>query len=439
MWRFFEPPAGGGNNEYAYPANRLFAGVRHTTRRVDATAALQYVQFGGLPNDAVGPGPLGVGAVYFAHAGRSDSHQVYLRYLNVRATNLPGGLSVQAGRMAYASGAESASGNPKIEAVKRQRIDARIVGEFDWSLYQRSFDGLRLDVVRPSWGATALALQPTQGGFEDAAGRMMKDVHLLGASVTLKPGAVLPGVDWQIFTYRYLDDRRVTQRPDNTARSVSRADIRVDSFGTTLVAASTPRDGSQWDGMVWLVAQRGAWYEQRQRAYSIAAEGGHQWANAPWRPWLRGGVLRASGDEDPADDRHGTFFQILPTLRRYAQTASYAQMNNTDVFGQALLRPSPALGLRIDLHRVGLASARDLWYGGSGATQDRGTTFGFSTRPSFGATRLGTVVEGSADYAISPHWSVNGYVGVMRGGEVVRPAFAGRTLTFGYVENVVQF
>jgi hypothetical protein len=341
--------------------------------------------------------------------------------------------------MPYSSGGEAASNNPKIEAVKRQRVDARLVGEFDWSLYQRSFDGVRADVARPSWSATAVAFQPTQGGFEDAAGLMLKDVHVLGASATLKPRAVLPGVDWQFFTFRYLDDRQVTQRPDNSARAASRADIRIDSFGTTLVAASAPRGGRQWDGLLWLVAQRGAWYEQRHHAYSIAAEGGHQWANAPWRPWVRAGVLRASGDDDPADDRHGTFFQMLPTVRRYSQTASYAQMNSTDLFGQALLRPASALGLRVDVHRIGLASARDLWYGGSGATQARGTTFGFSTRPSFGATGLGTVVEDSADYAISPHWSVNGYMGVMRGGDVVRPAFPGRTLTFGYVENVVQF
>jgi len=110
LWHLFEPPAGGGNSEYAYAANRLQLGVRRTGRRVDLTAALQYVQFGGLPADAVGPGPLGLGAVYFAHAGRSDSHQVYLRYLNARFKALLPGLSLQAGRMAYSSGAESASG-----------------------------------------------------------------------------------------------------------------------------------------------------------------------------------------------------------------------------------------------------------------------------------------------------------------------------------------
>ena len=102
-------------------------------------------------------------------------------------------------------------------------------------------------------------------------------------------------------------------------------------------------------------------------------------------------------------------------------------------------RPRPTINLRLDWHRVGLASARDGWYYGSGATQQHGGIFGFAMRPSFGATHLATIGEGSLDYAIAPHWSVNGYVAAGRGGGVVAPAFAGRTLVFGLVENVVQF
>jgi hypothetical protein len=102
-----------------------------------------------------------------------------------------------------------------------------------------------------------------------------------------------------------------------------------------------------------------------------------------------------------------------------------------------LLRPTASVGVRLDIHGIGLASPRDRWYFGSGATQNRGTVFG--TRPGHGATNLGTVVEGSADYAVAPGWSINGYLGVIAGGGVVRPAFAGRTMTFGYLENVLQF
>ena len=344
-----------------YVANRLQLGFRRTAPRIDLSAALQYVQFGGLPSDAVGPGPLGLGAVYFAHAGRSDSHQVYLRYLNVRLKNLIPSVNVQIGRMPYSSGGEGASGVPKIEAVKRQRVDARLVGEFEWSIYQRAYDGIRVDIARPGWNSTLLGFRPTQGGFEDAAGATMNDVTVLGGSVTIEPDRLIKGAELQAFTFRYIDDRRVAARPDNSGRTAERVDVAVNSLGTTLVAASEPHDGRQWDGVIWFVGQTGSWYDQTHRAFSVAAELGHQWTTAPWRPWVRIGGLRSSGDDDPGDDRHGTFFQMLPTVRRYSQTAAYSQMNNTNLFAQVQLRPAEPLALRVDVHRVGLATARDLW------------------------------------------------------------------------------
>jgi len=438
-WSFFEPPPGGGDHAYVYPVNRLQAGVRRDARRYALTAALQYVQFGGLPRDAVGPGPLGLGAVYFAHAGRSDSHQVYLRYLHLQVKEVLPGVTLQVGRMPYASGSEDASGHPKIEAVKLQRVGARLVGEFDWSIYQRGYDGARVDAARPAWRATAVAFSPTQGGFEDAAGLMMSDVRVVGGSFTVRPPALGGAAEFQAFVLRYDDSRDVAARPDNSGRLASTVDVAINTFGATLLAASPQGSGRQWDGLVWVAGQTGAWYEQTHRALSVAAEAGHQWGGVPWQPWLRAGVLWASGDDDPADERHGTFFQMLPTVRRYALTALYSQMNNRDVFVQAFARPRPSLGLRADLRRVGLASARDQWYFGSGATQARGTQFGFATRPSNGRTDLATIVELSADYSISRRWSINGFLGAARGGEVVRRSFVGRTMAFGYLENVLQF
>jgi hypothetical protein len=229
-WRFFEPPPDGGNNEYAYAANRLQLGVTRQTRRYALTGSLQYVQFGNLPSDAVGPGPLGLGAVYFAHSGRADGRQVYLRYLNLELKNLLPGVRLQIGRMPYSSGAESASGNPTIETVKQQRVAARLVGEFEWSLYQRAYDGVRVDSVRQPWSASVVAFHPTQGGFEDAAGLMMRDVTVLGGKVTFKPDTLLPATEMQLFAFRYDDDRHLAARPDNSGRGATRVDVGMTTW-----------------------------------------------------------------------------------------------------------------------------------------------------------------------------------------------------------------
>jgi hypothetical protein len=91
------------------------------------------------------------------------------------------------------------------------------------------------------------------------------------------------------------------------------------------------------------------------------------------------------------------------------------------------------------VHRISLASPHDHWYVGSGATQSRGTNFGFGTVMANGRTELGTAAEVSADYAFSPHWSVNAFLGALSGGDLVRTNFRSRTLTFGYLETVLQY
>ena len=107
-------------------------------------------------------------------------------------------------------------------------------------------------------------------------------------------------------------------------------------------------------------------------------------------------------------------------------------MNSTDLFLQTILQPRPALGLRIDLHQIGLTEAADRWYLGPGATQKR-------ARSSNGSTGLGTAIQGSVSYRINPHWSVNGFLGLITGGDVVLGSFDGNKLTYGCFENAVSF
>ena len=75
------------------------------------------------------------------------------------------------------------------------------------------------------------------------------------------------------------------------------------------------------------------------RAASVAAEAGHRWTAWPdgrgCAPATCGRRAMAIGD----DDRHGTFFQMLPSSRKYALSSTYAQMNLTDAFVQAWFEP----------------------------------------------------------------------------------------------------
>jgi hypothetical protein len=443
LWRYFEPPPPSptftpGDPTTDHIGNRLLAGVRFRRGHLDATAALQYVQFGGLPDDAIGPGALGTGALYYDHSGSTTSHQVYLKAASIGFRQLFGHLDVQVGRLPYTSGAERASGVPRIEAVKRQRLDSRLVGEFEWSLYQRAFDGIRADWTAKSFRITGTAFQPTQGGFEDAAGVSMSRVRVLSAVVTTAPGAILPKSEVQAFLHRYDDRRPVSARPDNTGRSATVADIGITAIGGH-VTGSRQAGAGEIDGLVWLAGQFGDWYEQNHRGFAVTAEAGYQWSKAAWSPWVRGGVSWFSGDGDAQDATHGTFFPMVPTVRRYAQSTLYSMANLRDILAQVILRPATDVTVRVDGHFLSLANPADGWYAGSGATQESGRIFGYTLRSAGTESRLMDIVEGSADWRLNPAWSVAGYVGVASSGPVVRHSFQPGPAVFFYLENIVQF
>ena len=416
----------------------MLAGFRWRRARLDTTFALQYVQFAGLPDDASGPGALGTGALYFDHSGTSYSRQVFLKTASIAVRRIAGHLDVQVGRMPYTGGAENPSGIPKIESVKRQRLDSRLVGEFEWSLFQRAFDGMRADWASSGFRVTASAFQPTQGGFEDAAGVSMSGVRITSAVFTTAPGTIVSKTELQMFTHRYRDCRAVSLRPDNTGRAAAAVDVGIMAIGGHLVSARSAGNG-EIDALLWAAGQVGDWYDQDHRAFAVSAEAGYQWARTRWAPWIRGGISWFSGDTDAQDDRHGTFFRCCRRSVAIRSPRSIRWRILRDITVQVILRPLNSVALRLDGHFLLLANHADGRYAGSGATQESGRIFGYTLRPSGGVSRLMELVETSADWRLGPHWSVNGYVGMESSAPVVRRSFANGPATFFYLENAPQF
>ncbi len=438
-WRFFDPPAAGANPDYTFVGNRADLGVRVRASRVDLTGAFSYVRVENLPREAIGPGGLGTGAFYFAASGLPYSYQVFLTELSVAAHTADRRLTFTVGRMPYTSGAEgegpvTSPASDRLVRLRRLRLDGRVIGSFDWSFYGRRFDGVKVDARGARAYAGGGAFLVTQGGYEESASLSMTRLQVGSAYAGLRHG---PGAESQAFVVGSRDHRDIDIRPDNAGVPVRAVDVTVMGVGASHVATRTAGPG-EFDWLAWGVAQGGDWYGQPHRGFSLAAEAGYRWSNAAWRPWLRAGASHASGDEDPGDERHGTYFPMLQDTRTYSLSMVHAQMNLRDVFAQVLLEPHPRARLRVDLHRLDLASAADRWYQGSGATAREGRFFGYSTRVSSDARGLGTVLEGTADARLTRYWSVNGFVGRMWGGPVVRGLFAGDRLWFWYVENVLR-
>ena len=361
-WSFFQPrpPATPdqlvGDPNYTFIGDRAELGVRVEGARFGVSGAFNYVRLENLPTKAIGPGGLGTGAFYFAATGVPYSYQLYLNELTLKVKARDERASITVGRMPFTSGAEAGSTAASLATLTRERLHARLIGNFEWSYYQRRFDGVRFDLNRSRWHATAAVFVPTQGGFEESTNLSMPKVQVATTSVT----RVAAASEWQLFATAYRDRRDGKAAVvDNTGALDQPIDVTVSAVGASH-ARVTPTSGGELDTVLWGAAETGTWYGQPHRAASVAAEIGHRWKRAPGKPWLRAGYLWASGDGDPDDGRHGTFFQMLPSSRQYALSSTYAQMNLSDAFLQAWFEPR-GLKTRIEVHALSLASAGDRW------------------------------------------------------------------------------
>ena len=287
----------------------------------------------------------------------------------------------------------------------------------------------RSDGAHYAWGRgatnlTALVAAPTEGVFQ-VDGWSPLEVGVGYAALTRSFGWAGGAGEWRLFGLYYRDarDAVATDNRPLAARQADQEDVGVGTLGAHYLHVFRTGAG-EVDLLLWGAGQAGDWESLSHRAGAAAVEAGIQPPGLPaLRPWIRAGWFRSTGDSDPADDRHETFFSVLPTPRIYARFPFFNQMNTQDVFAGLTLRPGQRLTLRSDVHALRLGEAADLWYSGGGAFEEK--SFGYAGRPSGGDRGLATLFDVSADLRLHPRLSINGYVGWARGGEVLERIYPG--------------
>ena len=194
-----------------------------------------------------------------------------------------------------------------------------------------------------SWNFTAVSTIPTRGVFQvDGWGWVDHANHLRGADQS-RAEFGSSHAEWRAFGLFYYDGRNVL-KTDNRPASVRAADhgaIALGHLRRTLHHDDANTSGGTIDLLGWGALQSGQWGALTQRSGAGAIEVGFQpkgWERV--RPWFRTGFYESSGDGNPADSTHGTFFSVLPTPRLYARFPFFNSMNNRDVFGEVILRPT---------------------------------------------------------------------------------------------------
>jgi hypothetical protein len=434
VWDWFDTTAAEPN--YTYFASLLRLSFSQERPNWDWQVEFAQPLLLGLPDHSIARAPqgqLGLGANYFAANADSTAGYFFAKQGFVRLKGILGdkASSLRFGRFEFVDSTETAPNDATLAAVKRDRIAHRLIGNFGFSHVGRSFDGVQYVRGTSGMNVTLLAARATQGVFQvDAWGEL--DTDILYAAITRPVAKKSPG-EWRVFALSYHDGRRVlkTDNRPAAARAADQHNIRVTSVGGNYLQTLNTGRGTA-DLLFWGIWQFGSWGVLDHRAGAVAVEGGFQPA-LKLKPWFRAGYFYSTGDNDPNDSQHGTFFQVLPTPRIYARFPFYNLMNNQDAFVEVILRPHPKWTIRSDAHFLRLSDRHDLWYSGGGAFQPG--TFGYAGRPSNGSASLANVYDVSADYQVNAHLTLTGYYAGATGRAVIQKTHPnGGTGQLGYAE-----
>ncbi|RKY26650.1 MAG: hypothetical protein DRP79_04510 [Planctomycetota bacterium] len=428
-WNWFEGPS--HDNKYSYGFQRTRLNLKFTSECWTVLVQPQYVHMFGVPDDAFKKppeGPLGMGGLYYKHNDSTNPrnvgfHQAYLAF------HSPGKNRwlFKVGRFEYSDGLEvlRKTDGKHFNALKKMRLGDRMISPFGWSAFGRSFDGALGQYDQEKINVTTSFFYPTQGGWEEDINETIGNIKIATFTLTAKRGSFIPGMELAAFYYNYRDDRHVTQRVDNTGKMFvpNGADINIHMFGGHVAGVYDVGPG-KLDLLLWGGAQFGDWYELDQSAYAMTAEVGYQFTRVFAKPWLRVGYYVGSGDGDPSDGDHETFFQMAPGTRKYNLLPYCDLMNNEDLFVQLILHPIKNLMLRTDYHILRLNEEDDRWYMGSGPTQDNGRIFGYIGRPTHGKDNLAQEIDILVNYAVNPHISLLFSYSHIFGGNVVEEVYS---------------
>jgi hypothetical protein len=429
-WDWFETPAADG--KYTFLGATLLVGAGQKLSGLDWNVQLAVPILAGLPDDAIAPAPqgqLGLGATYFAVNGDTEASSLFIKqgWIGLKGP----------GRFGFIDGMERRTDDANLMWLKNQRIAQRLIGTFGFTHVGRSFDGVHFSHETGHDNITLVAAAPTVGVFEAGGMSTISDVAFAYGSYT-RETTFAPG-ELRAFAIQYEDGRGVTKTDNRPApaRGLDRDDVSVTTLGGHW-AQTFPSSAGTADVVLWGAWQTGDWGVQSHSGTAYALEAGYRFENLPSAPWIRAGYFSGSGDDDPLDDDHDTFFQILPTPRVYARFPAYNLMNNEDSFVQIFLQPGTGWALRADYHRIELNEGSDLWYAGGGAFNE--SAFGYVARPGFSQKGLMDVIDLSVAYRFSSRYSGTLYLSTASGDDLIDVIYPnGSDARYIYLELEAKF
>lgn len=391
LWNTFQKQDSDTDRTYDFFLVRARAYLDLNWEHVSFHVMGQGVKAFNLPDN----GAFGPGVLYFdasdqkTNPGNFQFVEAFIHLKNLKGFYLKGG------RMGFKDGGQVLYKDlPKLNWVIKQRLSERIIGNWDWTLIGRRYDGGSGGWANDMFDINLMGANVTFGGFDidDGYWKDLDTVAVFGGAFTVKEGVLVENTQFQLFNYFYFDNR-------NPAITLAGDDLKINTTGVSM-AGAYPMGTGELDTMLWFAFQLGDFGIEDQRALAFIAELGYQFTSTPWTPWFRFGLAYASGDGDPDDSNNGTFFNMVPTNHKwygYADTTAFS--NVVDLYNQILLKPHKKVFFGIEGHLFWLASDDEVWIGGSGPFND--SAFGYAFRNPAPGNDIESFLGGEIDLTLS--------------------------------------
>ena len=283
---------------------------------------------------------------------------------------------------------------PLSAKIGRQELvygDERLIGNFDWNNFSRTFDAAKFryqDTNHAFWvDAFAAHVVTIEGqgpneneGFNFNQSNWEDTFAGIYGSTTLVPHQT---TDLYLL-YRNKNSNDPTYQDALSNRAVA-YDIKQEIYTAGMRVKSNPGELRGFDyevegsyqfgrdaGRVGTAYPNTTGQMLAHSAFAVESRAGFTFEESPWKPRLGLEYSVASGDSNPNDSKDESFLNLFPTNHKfYGFMDLFAWKNIHDPSLSLKLAPLKNLSVQLDGHAFWLYSTDDAWYRANGVTQVR--------------------------------------------------------------------
>jgi len=335
---------------------------------------------------------------------------------------------------------------PLVVKVGRQALsygDERLIGDFDWNNFTRTFDAVKLSWQEKTWQLDAFVSSVVvidRGDFNTSDLFNGNDNHrdqiFSGLYFTDKGmpwGSLELYTLWLSETNGNTSNMQGAVSPTRPTTGLASMHSSFGTFGGRLHGDPKKLHGFEFD--VEGAYQNGTVTGLSLNAFAVHAGLGYNF-DLPLQPRLWFEYNYASGDSDPSDTHSETFQNLFPTNHKfygYMDLIAWQNMHNPQV--SIRFTPIKNVTAEVAYRAYWLASNDDVWYRANGLTAVRPLTPAARSASSF----LGSELDFLVNWKVNKHLSFQGGYSHFFPGQYLADTGPSDPANFGYLMATINF